>query len=111
MPRGRQNSCCGTGEALGGAPMVAGVWGHSGRGRHTWSAHCPAHPFPQCHSVFPSVCPSVWHLHTGAKGSGRQKKTFFPVTYFHHLLQFNIQVRKQMETSPVVLANGNRKGC
>lgn len=61
--------------------------------------------------VPPSFCPSAWHLHTWAKGSGRQKKTFFPLTYFHHLLQFNIQVRKQMETSPVVLANGDRNSC
>lgn len=65
----------------------------------------PSHP-----SVLPSVLlPEL--AHSEQKGSGRRKKTFFPLTYFHHLLQFNIQVRKQMETSPVVLDNGDSNSC
>lgn len=60
-------------------------------------------------SLLTSFCSSI--LPFLSQGPGRQKETFFLWRCFPHLLQLNIQVRKQMESSPGVLANRDRQSC
>lgn len=65
-----------------------------------------------CPSVLPSIlsslCLALAHL---SKRLWQAEENFLPIEIFHHLLQFDIQVRKQMASSPAVLASGDRSGC